>query len=398
MLATDFFAQNRKRLIKQFKPNSFIVLTAFTELQRTNDFAYPFEQESNFWYLTGINASDWRLIIDTDSGEAWLVAPQLSEVQELFDGGLTRDEAEQTTGIRQIVAKREGAALLRQLMAKKQHIYTLVPQSVRWYGFSPNPAQRNLIRQLDKAKIVDIRQLLAKQRAIKQPAEIEAIQQAINTTIAGIQAMAQELPKLTHEYQAEAAYTTACLRQGARQAWEPIFAAGKNACLIHYVANSSPLKTDQWLLFDVGVRQHGYVADIARTIPLGRPSQRQLEVHQAVLRVRDFATNLLRPGQNVREYLEAVDNCMIHELKQLGLLKRANQLRTFFPHAISHGLGIDPHDPLGRPEVFAENMILTVEPGIYSPEEELGIRIEDDILITADGPKNLSAALTDMVY
>lgn len=394
MLNAAFFSGNRQRLYKQLAPNGVVVLTAYNKLQRSNDLDYPFEQEANFWYLTGIDHADWRLIADVDAGTEWLVAPHLSSVQELFDGSLSAEAAQAQSGIAAVVSKRDGARLLRQLTAQKERIYTLKPTSTQWYGFAPNPAQRTLLRQLDKAKIQDIRLPLARMRGIKQQVELAAMQEAIDLTIAGINELRRVLPDLQHEYEAEAVYAAACRRLGAEgQAWHPIMAAGANATQIHYVKNDSPLKKDGWLLLDVGARKHGYVADISRSIPLGTPTSRQREVYEAILRVQRFGISLLRPGQQVRKYLELVDEHMVEELKQLGLITEAKDMRKYFPHALGHGLGIDAHDPLGRPEVFAENMVLTVEPGIYIPEEGLGLRIEDDILITADGPKNLSGAL-----
>lgn len=394
MLNAAFFSGNRQRLYKQLAPNGVVVLTAYNKLQRSHDMDYPFEQEANFWYLTGIDHADWRLIADVDSGKEWLVAPQLNMMQELFDGSLSAQEATQLSGIEGIISKREGARLLRELTAQKEHIFTLKPTSTRWYGFVANPAQKTLMRQLDTAKVQDIRLQIARMRGIKQPVELKAMQEAIDITIAGINELRRVLPDLQYEYEAEAVYAAACRRLGAEgQAWHPIMAAGANATQIHYIKNGSPLKKNGWLLLDVGARKHGYVADISRSIPLGTPTDRQRAVYEAMMRVQRAGINLLKPGQEVRKYLELVDEHMSEELKQLGLIANSKDMRKYFPHAIGHGLGIDAHDPLGRPEVFAENMVLTVEPGIYIPEEQLGLRVEDDILITADGPKNLSGAL-----
>jgi len=146
---------------------------------------------------------------------------------------------------------------------------------------------------------------------------------------------------------------------------------------------------------DVGARIHGYAADITRTLPLGTATQWQRDIYEAVEHVHDGAMEFLKPGNTPSEYVQHVDQLMMDALKQLGLIKRRSQheMRRYFPHAIGHGLGIDVHDSLGRHETFQEGMVLTVEPGIYVNEREFGVRLENDILITKDGAKNLSARL-----
>ena len=400
MFDAAFFTTNRHHLYQKLKPHSLLVLTANGAMQRSPDGAYMFEQEANFWYLTGIDYADWRLLVDVDTGQEWLIAPEVGEVNQIFDGSLAPDDAMQQSGISQVLSKRAGVALLRQLLASKKQAYTLLPPPRRAYGFYTNRAQYDLVRQMSAATLQDARLPLAQLRGIKQPVEISAIQKAVDVTVDGITAMLQELPQLKHEYEVEARLSYEFRRRGARgHAYDPIVAAGQNACTLHYAANNGPLGKKQWLLFDVGARHDHYAADITRTVPLSSPTPRQVSLYQAVLRVRDMAITLCRPGQNVRDYVEQVDSAMQTELIQLGLIQEKTVLamRRYFPHAVSHGLGIDVHDPLGRPEVFAENMVLTVEPGIYVPEENIGIRIEDDILISATGPVNLSAGLPAML-
>lgn len=396
-MTADFFIANRQRLKDSAETDSFIVLTAYTQVQRGNDFAHSFEQESNFWYLCGVTAPDWRLIIDNATGEEWLVAPQATSYQTLFDGSLTPAMAMQTSGVKQVLNAREGVAKLRQLKASRACVYTLNSPSTRLYGFAPNPAQRNLNRQLAGGpRMVNIRPHIAKLRAIKQPVELQAMQRAIDTTIEGVGALLKQARSFSYDYQAEATLTYEFRRRGATHAFEPILSSGSNNCVLHYVTNGAAYGKNDWLLMDVGAKVDGYSADITRTVPLGHTTERQVAVYQAVKRVNMHAMALLNPGQNVREYVQQVDNAMAGELVSLGLLRGKttwSKIHTYFPHAISHGLGIDPHDPLGAPEEFAENMVLTVEAGIYIPAESIGVRIEDDILITKQGAKNLSAAL-----
>lgn len=184
---------------------------------------------------------------------------------------------------------------------------------------------------------------------------------------------------------------------GATHAFEPIVASGKNACTLHYTSNNDRLRTDQLVLFDIGARLHGYPGDITRTYAVGEPTKRQSEVHMAVRQAEQQIIELVRPGLALTEYIAAVDSIMKNALLLLGLMKNLDDTtayRRYFPHAVSHGLGVDVHDRLGGYTEFQPGMVLTVEPGIYIPEEGIGVRIEDNIVITEKGSHNISAALS----
>ncbi|MGH7196680.1 MAG: aminopeptidase P N-terminal domain-containing protein [Candidatus Saccharimonadales bacterium] len=410
MLSTDFFIGNRRRLFEKLEPRSFVVITAFGEMQRGVDSSFKFEQEANFWYLTGIDAADWRLVIDVDTGHEWLIMPEIGEVRQIFDGSISAKEATISSGMKDILDPKQGDELLHKLLTTKQRAYTLKPLATDHYGFYANPAPRKLRLQLRGAKEVgDIRLALAKMRAIKQPAEIEAIQRAIDVTVHGFEHTLPLINEVEYEYQIEAELSHHFRNLGADgHAYDPIVAAGKNACTLHYIQNNAPLQGKKWLLIDAGARLGGYCADITRSLPINTPTERETNIYEAVKRVHDLAVSLCKPGQSTKEYMEQTEAAMGEELVQLGLIKKASsqkELRSYFPHSISHGLGIDVHDPLGHPELFEEGMVLTVEPGIYIPDEAIGIRLENDIVITKDGPKNLSgqlpsdlASLMKMVY
>lgn len=396
-MTNDFFTGNRQRLREQLPRDSVVILTAFTQVQRGADMAFPFEQDSNFWYLTGVEAPDWRLIIDTHSGDEWLVAPTATSYQSLFDGSLGIEDAMQKSGIKKVLTWNEGAAKIRALTAQRAATYTLGTVPTRVYGFAPNPAPAKLRRQLkDARKIEDIRPILAKLRAIKQPPELAAMQRAIDLTMSGIKELLQKASALHYDYQADAELTRHFQYHGGSHAFAPILSSGKNTCILHYATSGAPYHKNDWLLMDVGAKVDGYCADITRTVPLGATTDRQVAVYEAVRRVNTATMSLLKAGLHVRDYLQKVDDLMAEELRSLGLLTGKPtfaKVRKYFPHAISHGLGIDPHDPLGRPEAFAENMVITVESGIYITEEQFGVRIEDDLLITKDGARNMSASL-----
>src|SRR5680860_759792 len=233
---------------------------------------------------------------------------------------------------------------------------------------------------------------LAKLRAIKQSNEIAAIKMAIKLTVDAFNDIKPKLAIFTHEYQAEAEFTYYFRKNGSEgHAYDPIVASGKNACTLHYSVNNSRLNKNNLVLLDIGAKVGGYSADISRTYSLSEPNDRQIEVHQAVYDARRKIIDLLRPGLTVIDYQKQVEEIMRASLMQLGLLSSPDDYRRYFPHSVSHGLGVDTHDSLGAPSEFLSGMVLTVEPGIYIPEENIGIRIEDDILITDTGCINLSA-------
>lgn len=392
-MKATFFKKNRHFLIQA--THGTVIVCAYSSLQKTGDMATSFEQEANFWWLTGINAPAWRLIID--GSKSWLVSPEVDDQHRVFDGSLTESEAKKISGVDRVITAKDADSLIRKLAKKYSTVMTIGndPYEKR-YDFIVNPAPARLRRELKKSfkKVEDCRLELARLRAIKQPEEVEAIKKAISLTIEAFNDVKKKLASFEYEYQVEADFSHHFRSRGAMgHAYEPIVASAKNACTLHYVANQDRLPKNGLLLLDVGARVDGYAADITRTYALGTPTKRQQQVHAAVESAHKEIISLLKPGLSVVDYQEKVDEIMKQRLTDLGLLKKPEDYRKYFPHAISHGLGIDVHDPLGHPTEFKEGMVLTVEPGIYIPEEGIGVRIEDDILITKDGHENLSAAL-----
>lgn len=367
-------------------------------MQRSNDAAFQLEQEANFWYLTGIEAADWWVIIDDD--KSWLVAPDVDQAHQIFDGSLSWVEAKRISGVDEVLSRENADELLQTLARKHKAVYTLgTDPRAKHYDFVLNPAQKEMQKRLKKifTEVRDCRQDLAKLRAIKQPHEITAMKKAIALTVDMFADVKKKLPELTTEYEVEAEFTYSFGKSGGvDHAYDPIVAGGKNACTLHYNNNKDQLNAGELLLIDIGARVDGYAADITRTYAIGTPTERQTAVHRAVETAHKAIIKLLRPGLSVTEYQTKVDTIMQDALISLDLLKDRKDhatYRKYFPHAISHGLGIDVHDSLGRPTELRPGMVLTVEPGIYIPEESIGVRIEDDILITDTGHLNLSGAL-----
>lgn len=396
----DFFAGTRARLIEKLH-GGLIVLTAFTAQQRRDDMSFAFEQEGNFWYLSGIDYADWRLIIDGTRNKTWLVAPEVDAVHQVFDGSLDRETAKQISGVDEVIDRVASERLLHDLARKHSVVHTLGdPPYADHFDFSLNPAPRKLREELDRIfkSTRDCQKELAELRAIKQPSEIDAIKKAVRLTTNTFQTIHEHLRDFHTEYELEAEFSYLFRRNGALgHAYDPIVAAGANACTLHYVANRDRLRKGQLVLIDIGARAHGYAADVTRTYAYGQPSKRAQEIHEAVRTAQAEIIGLLGPGVSVTEYQAGVDQVMKCTLYKLGLAKNADDdaaYRRYMPHSVSHGLGIDVHDRLGAPRVFQPGMVLTVEPGVYVPEKSIGVRIEDDILITEHGIQNLSGRLS----
>lgn len=395
-----FFATNREQFELNLK-GGVAVLASYTGMQRGNDMAFQFEQEANFWWLTGIEEPDWWVVIDASRHKSWLVAPSVSESHQIFDGALSFEKAKLISGVDEVVTRDDAKSMLRDMAKKHSVVNTLGEQPYAEYlDFSLNPAIKKMYDMLLRTfrSVQDCRKDLAKIRAIKRPDEIARMKKAINLTANAFEQVRQNLDAYSYEYQVEAAFTYHFRSQGAQgHAYDPIVAFGGNACTLHYGANQMKFKKRGLLLMDIGAKCDGYAADITRTYAIGEPTKRQIEVHAAVQSVQHDLIAILNPDLALDELQRQTETRMTEALVQLGLMKNdadEKALHRYFPHAIGHGLGVDVHESLGAPRFLMPGMVLTVEPGIYIPEEEIGVRIEDNILITDKGHTNLSGRLS----
>jgi Xaa-Pro aminopeptidase len=400
---SDFFTANREHLRQLFTGKAPIVLTANGLLQYATDEAYPFHQDGSFWYLTGIDEPDIVLVMD--KGREYLIVPGRDTTKEAFDGTVDPAELTRTSGIKDIYGEKEGWRLLESRLKKVQHVATLAanPAYIELWGMYTNPARRRLIKRLKEISsdidLLDLRQHLAHMRMVKQPEELAALRQAIDITIDSLKEAARpaKLVKYAYEYELEAEIVRGFRRRGADgNAFAPIVAGGERACTLHNITNNHALASDELVILDVGAAWHHYCADISRTMSLGgHPSRRQQQIHEAVCEAQDYAYSLLKPGVQMRPYEKQMEAFMGEKLRELGLIKSISHdaVREFFPHATSHHLGIDAHDAVDYDEPLKPGAVITVEPGIYSKAEGIGVRIEDDVLITEDGCEVLSRRL-----
>jgi Xaa-Pro aminopeptidase len=404
--SSQFFETNRQKLRQAFKDDVPIVIVANGLVQRGADSSYAFSQDANFWYLTGIDEPDLLLVID--SNQEYLIVPSRSGVRETFDGALAIEQLSQRSAIKNIYDDQVGWAKLQTRLKKSKKAVTVAPPPayVEQYGLYTNPARSNLVMKLQagsaEVELLDAGQALARLRMIKQPAEIKVIQAAIDITGASLQAAAKpsRLNKYKFEYELEAAIRAGFRSRGASgDSFEPIVAGGKNACTLHNVANNSPFKIGDLILADVGAEVEHYAADITRVYAPTKPTARQRAVYAAVQEVQKFAMSQLKPGILSKEYEQSIEQFMGQQLRQLKLIKDIthDNVRQFYPHSTSHFLGLNVHDIGDYTQPLQAGIVMTVEPGIYIPAEDIGIRLEDDVLITDNGVKVLSKNISSRI-
>lgn len=396
---SEFYLGNRLNLLQHVQ-GGLVVLAANGVLQRSADTTYPFRQDSNFWYLTGISEPDY--IVVCSESETFLIQPQRAEHRDLWDGAVDLAALRAISGITDILDNVAGWNKLDRLIKKHKKVRTITPVEPYYpsFGFYANPSRGVLLDMLKKhrqVELTDIRNQLARQRQIKKPVEINALQQAIDITTKTLTDIKSGISAYQTEYELVADVTAGFLRRGAMgHAYQPIVASEGNAATIHYMQCNDVIKENGLLLFDVGAEVHNYSADISRTYAYKNPTLRQKAVYSAVQRVQKAAFELIKPGVDMRKYEAKVDEIMALELKKLKLIddvKDKKKLKKYYPHLTSHFLGLDTHDAADYALPLAPGMVLTVEPGIYIPEEQIGIRIEDDVLVTENGIEILSKHL-----
>ena len=397
MLSQELFRHNR-HLLRSSLQGELIILAANGLLQRSGDTVYPFRQDSNFYYLTGIEQPDVLLVINGKS--EFLVLPKQSKAEMIFGGVFDLDLLKSQSGIQEILFHTDGVSKIKSLLKTKPTVHTVLAPPLKVIhsdSFFTNAARRQFVTQLKRwqpgVTLKDVRKILTKMRQIKQPEEIEAIKKAIECTGSGFDVLRRISKSGIYEYEVQAILDQQFRSQNMVHGYAPIVAGGKNACVLHYINNNQKLSRSHLLLVDAGAEYRNYSADITRTYHVDESyqNQRQQDVIEAVERIHKSVIAEVKSGMTWKAYDKLAKDLMIQELSTLGIVRGDvdKAVRTYFPHSIGHSLGLDVHDVCEYTEL-QENMVITCEPGIYIPEEGIGVRIEDDILITKDSATNLS--------
>jgi len=409
-IQNNLFINNRKNFLERLAPNSLAIFHSNDEFPRNGDQTFPFKQNADFFYLTGIDQEQSVFVFFPDCPNPLykevLFLRQTDEHIAVWEGHkYTKDEAKQASGITSIYWLQDFDAILHSIINYADNIYVNTNENDR-YSYQVPYRDLRMYEQLHKRYPLHQYKrsalILRELRAVKSEIEIELTRKACEITRDGFVRVLRFLKPGVAEFEVEAEFTHEFLRQRATgHAYNPIIASGPNANVLHYIDNNQVCKDGDLLLLDVGAEYANYNADMTRTIPVnGRFTVRQREVYDAVLRVMRAATAMIRAGVLLSEYQEEVGKIMTSELVDLKLLDKHDVekqdpkmplYKKYFMHGTSHHLGLDVHDFANRYRQFEVGNILTCEPGIYIPAEGFGIRLENDILITEDGNTDLMA-------
>jgi Xaa-Pro aminopeptidase len=410
-IKNTLFIENRKKLVKQLKPGSIAVFNS-NDIQPTNaDGTMAFRQNSDIFYLSGIDQEESILALCPDFPDEKmreiLFLRETNEEIAIWEGHkYTKEEAIETSGIQNIKWLSEFESTFNVLMAETENVYLNTNEHTRRPIEEVETRDARFIKRCKNKfplhNYFRIAPIIYNLRMIKSEIEIELIQIACDITEIGFRRILEFVQSGVYEFEIEAEFIHEFVRRRSRGfAYTPIIASGFNACVLHYIENKDQCRDGDVLLLDVGAEYANYNADLTRSIPVGgRFTPRQKDVYNAVLRVQRKAFDILRPGNVIPEYHKEVGKIMESELLGLGLIDKTdikNQdpdkpaYKKYFMHGTSHHLGLDVHDVGSHFRKFEENMLFTVEPGIYIREENLGIRLENDVVIKKDGIHDLMA-------
>lgn len=404
----SLFSLNRKNFVSRLKPHSLAVFNANDEFPRSGDQAFLFKQNPDFFYLSGIDQEQSILLLFPDCPNPLyrevLFLRQTNEHIAIWEGHkYTKAEARAASGIEQIYWLNDFENILHSIINYAEHIYINLNENDRYAHTVPYRDIRvleDLRSKYPLHKYERAAPILRDLRPVKSAIEVELTKKACSITRDAFVRVLKFTKPGVAEYEIEAEIIHEFVRQRATgHAYSPIIASGANAIVLHYNDNNQICKDGDVILFDFGAEYANYNADLSRSIPVnGRFTPRQRQVYDAVLRVMRAATQMLQAGTIWNEYHEEVGKVMTSELIGLGLLDKHDVekqdakmplYKKYFMHGTSHHLGLDVHDYASRYRAFEAGNILTCEPGIYIPEEGLGIRIENDILITENGNVDL---------
>jgi Xaa-Pro aminopeptidase len=405
----QLFIGNRERLGRLLAPNSLAVVNANDVLPTNADGSLRLIPNSDLFYLTGVEQEQTILLLYPDADDPkqrellFLREPNLEN--ELWEGHkLTKEEARQQTGIQSIHWLSEFPRLFHRLMCECEHVYLNSNEHKRAVIEVETREARFVERTLRQYPLHDYRRLaplLHQLRVVKSETEVALIRKACEFTANGFRRVLRLLKPGVREAEVEAEFAHEFIRNGAGFAYSPIIASGPHACCLHYVANSDVCRKGELLLLDVGASHANYNADMTRTIPVsGRFTPRQKRVYNAVLRVLRQCTQGLTPGKKPKDWQTEAEQLIEKELVDLKLLtvrqiKKQDPgqpaLKQYFMHGVGHPLGLDVHDVGITTQPMRAGWVMTVEPGIYIPEEGFGVRLENSVLITETGVVNLLA-------
>ena len=401
------FSAHRANLAKMLLPNSMAVVNANDILPTNADGSLILRPNSDLFYLSGVEQEESILLLYPDAHEEnmreILFLRETNELIAVWEGHkLTKEEARKISGIKRIEWLSEFPGLFRRLMCECEHVYLNANEHKR-ASIEVTTREVRFIRDTQASYPLHHYQRLARLmhrlRAVKSPPEVDLLREACAITKAGFLRVCKFVKPGVTETEVEAEFAHEFIRRGGNFAYSPIIASGRNACVLHYITNDQPCRKGELLLLDVAASYANYNSDLTRTIPVsGRFTRRQRQVYDAVLRVLRAASDAATPGKLPSQWQKEAELLVEKELVDLGLLKMAEirrqnpdkpALKKYFMHGVGHPLGLDVHDVADTTQPIQEGWVLTVEPAIYLPAEGFAVRLENDILVGANGNLDL---------
>ncbi len=405
----SLFETNRAKFKTKMKPNSLALFNSNDIYPISADSTMPFEQHRDIFYLSGVDQEESILILFPDCPKEKhreiLFLKETNEHIAIWEGEkLTKEKAFEVSGIRTVYWLQDLEKIMFEIMTQCDTIYINTNEHYRANVETETREDRFtkwLKNKYPAHAVAKSNPILQRLRSVKEPTEIDLIQKACDITEKGFRRILDFVKPGVWEFEIEAEFMHEFLRRRSKKfAYTPIVASGNNANVLHYIENNQQCKAGDLILMDVGAEYANYSSDMTRSVPVsGRFSDRQKAVYNAVLRVKNEATKMLIPGTDWAEYHIEVGKVMTSELLGLGLIDKADvqnenpewpAYKKYFMHGTSHHMGLDTHDYGILTEPMQANMVFTVEPGIYIPDEGFGIRLEDDVIIQKTGePFNL---------
>lgn len=394
----EFFIRNRENILENIKDNSMLILFAGEAPQKSADEAYAFTPNRNFYYMTGISRENMILMITKINNKVnqMLFIEKADPILEKWIGKrMTVEEASEASGIYNVQFLEDFEDNFARLMLNHNMKKLYLDLEKRSFNSILTPAYTFAKTVQDKypqLKIKNVYEDICNLRLIKTEEEVAEMRKAIEITNEGIKSLMSNAKPGMMEYQIEANFDYVLKCAGVTDyAFKTIAASGINATVLHYSQNNTKTEDKDLILFDLGAQWNYYNADISRTFPLnGKFTERQKEIYNIVLKAMDDTMAVIKPGVPFAKLNETAKNSLAGGLKKLGIIKEDSEISKYYFHSVSHYLGLDTHDVGSREAELKEGMVLTVEPGLYIEEEKIGIRIEDDVLVTENGCENLA--------
>lgn len=395
----------RHKLADKLQSNSILLLHSGNLKHKSHDEFYPFYPSMNFWYLTGIEQDNVVLMMikeDTLINEYLFIEETTDYMRKWVGEKLSKEIASTLSGIDQkmIMWQTQFSSFFHNVMNSSRRADFTIPKILYLDLFALTEKDEPIsytqfktqINQYRNLQIQNINELLYPQRMIKDDMEIASLKQAISITNKGLQRLMKELPTRDNEGQLDADFTHQVQLEGATElSFKTIAASGENATVLHYEENNSPLFQKDLILFDLGAKFNYYSADISRTYPIsGTFTNRQKQIYELVLLANKESIKAVKAGVTWGELNKVAKDILTEGAMRLGIITEPKDIGNYYYHSVGHFLGLDTHDVGGYGVPLEEGMVITIEPGLYIKEEQIGVRIEDNVLVTKNGCENLS--------